>query len=163
MKWILPRKMLSLVVFASWLMMVNSVDPGSLVLAGIIAIAIPLLTRRFWPDYPRVRSRWALLRLLGIFTYDIIISNIQVARLILGPKKKLTPGFLQIPLEPSHPLVIALFANMISLTPGTVSSNVSGDQKVLLVHMLNLESGKAQEEAQAIKERYETPLREIFA
>jgi len=163
MKWIVPRRMLSLVILSSWLMMVNSVDPGSLILGTLIAIAIPLLTRRFWPDYPVVRSKRALLRLLAVFTYDIIVSNIQVARLILGSRKKLSPGFLQIPLEPSHPLVIALFANMISLTPGTVSSNVSGDQKVLLVHMLNLAPGTAPEEASAIKERYETPLREIFA
>jgi multicomponent K+:H+ antiporter subunit E len=83
-----------------------------------------------------------------------------VARLILGPTRRLRPGFIHLPLELESEFAITLLASTISLTPGTVSSNLSADGKTLLIHALDME-----DEARVIahiKRRYEAPLREIF-
>jgi multicomponent K+:H+ antiporter subunit E len=66
-----------------------------------------------------------------------------------------------VPLELQQPFAITLLASIISLTPGTVSANLSGDRRSLLVHDLDVED--ADETAvQRIKQRYEKPLMEIF-
>jgi multicomponent K+:H+ antiporter subunit E len=157
---ILPQPIISATLFVAWLLANNSVAPGHLVLAAVIAFVVPLGTHRFWPEHPRIRSWRSLVRLLAVFLFDVIIANVRVAILILGPTSRLRPRFLRIPLELTSPFSITLLASIISLTPGTVSSNLSADRRTLLVHALDT----ADEEAavHAIKQRYERPLLEVF-
>jgi len=137
-----------------------SISPGNLLLGGLLAILIPLWTTRFWPDAPRARNFPLFIRYVVVFLYDVLIANIQVAYQILIPQKRLKPRFIFIPLEIEHPFTITVFASTISLTPGTVSSHVSDDRKMLIVHALHCEDDEAL--VQEIKNRYERPLKEIF-
>ena len=92
--------------------------------------------------------------------WDIIVSNVEVAIQVVGPLRKLQPGFIVIPLDTSEPLPITLLASSISLTPGTVSVEVAEDRSHLYVHVLNL-ADEAKTIA-TIKQRYEKPLKEMF-
>jgi len=154
------RPTLSLVLLAVWLLAWGEASPGILVLGIVVALGLPPATRRFWPDYPRVRARGALLRLLALFAYDVVAANLVVAKRILGPQARLNPCFVVVPVDIAQPLVTALFANMISLTPGTVSCNISGDGQALLVHVLHCED--AQGLVDGVKARYESRLKEVF-
>ncbi len=81
--------------------------------------------------------------------------------LTYGSELPLTPGSLvRVPLELSHPQSIALLASIITMTPGTVSSDIAADNRTLLVHVLDC-ADPAQVVA-GIKRRYEQPLLEIF-
>jgi len=92
--------------------------------------------------------------------YDILVANVVVARLILGRQESLRPAFVVMPLALHSELAISLLANTISLTPGTVSAYLSADRRCLVVHTLHT---TAPEELLAIiRERYETPLKEIL-
>ena len=101
-----------------------------------------------------------LLRYIAVVLYDILIANIRVAILILGPRSRLHPHFIVLPLELKDPFAITLLASTITLTPGTVSANLSSDRRSLLVHGLSVDD--PDETAAQIKQRYEKALMEIF-
>ena len=157
---LLPQPLTSAALFTFWLLAYNEITVGLVVLGAALAVAIPLVTDPFWPEYPR-RMRYApLLRLLGVVLLDIVIANLRVARLILGPRARLRPAFFVVPVALRDPYPVTLLASIISLTPGTVSANLSGDRRTLLVHGLDV--GDPAEAAATIKERYEAPVREAF-
>jgi multicomponent K+:H+ antiporter subunit E len=85
---------------------------------------------------------------------------VEVARRILGPEAALKPRFVWVPLDIQQPWGIATLAGIITLTPGTVSSDLSADRRYLLVHALNEDDPAAL--VATIKARYERPLMEIF-
>ncbi len=157
---VLPKPRLSILLFVIWVTVQMSVSPGNLLLGLILSVVVPLYTTRFWPDAPKVKNFTLLGRYLFVFLYDVVIANLQVAGWIMGPQDKLNPRFLYIPLDIEHPFTITVFASTISLTPGTVSSHISGDQKMLIVHCLHTDDPDAL--VAEIKERYEQPLKEIF-
>ncbi len=169
-KW-LPTPFMSLLLFVVWLLLNNSFAPGHVLLATFLAVVIPLVVSPFSTKQPRIVKPGLALRHLLLVLYDIITANVQVAILILGPTKKLTPGFVKIPLDLTHSMPITILASTVSLTPGTVSAEVYPlseslsedqitEQRFLLIHVLNLTDEQAL--INTIKQRYEAPLLEIF-
>lgn len=157
---LLPHPILTLVLWFIWLLLNNTLAPGHVVLGLILALMIPMLTTAFWPEKIRLSNPWVLFKFFGVVIWDILVANIIVAKLIIGPNHHLKPGFIFIDLDIQHPLGISILANTISLTPGTVSCDVSEDRKQLKVHALHLESKT--ETIQHIKQRYEAPLIKVF-
>lgn len=156
----LPRPMMTLTLLIIWLLVQMSVSLGNIVLGGFLAILIPIATSRFWPDSPRVKSFPKLAKYLLVFLYDVVVANLQVAVWIMMPQSRLRPRFLYVPIEVKHPFTVTMLASTISLTPGTVSSQLSPDRRLLIVHCLNTKDDD--ETIRTIKERYEKPLKEIF-
>lgn len=157
---ILPHPVLSAMMFVVWSLLQNSVAPGTLVAGAILSIAIPLLTRGFLEDSPQTVRLAPLPGLLVVVLWDILTANIRVAILVLGPMSRIRPHFVEVPLELTSPLALTTLAGIITLTPGTVSANISGDRRTLLVHALSTTDPAAI--ATEIKTRYERPLMEIF-
>ena len=158
---VLPRPGLSLLILGLWLILAPAPTRGQVLIGLGMAVALPLVTRRFWPADVRLRRPGAALRLLGIVLGDIVTANLLVARQVLGPPGALRPGFFEVPLEDDEPFVATLLGSIVSLTPGTVSVDIDRPRRVLLVHALHLEDPAAA--AAQIKARYEVPLREVFA
>lgn len=157
----LPHPLLSAFLVLAWMLLNNSFSAGHFALGLLLGLAIPKLTSAFWPEEVRIRHPGVLARFVALVLYDILVANLVVARLILGRNDRLAPAFIQIPLDLQSPLAISLLANTISLTPGTVSCDLSGDGRTLLVHALHVEDIDA--EIAKIKKRYEAPLREVFS
>lgn len=160
MRRLLPHPLLSAILVVIWLLLVNQITFGHLLLGLILGWAVPLYTARFWPDEVHVKSHLQLLRFALIVLYDILVANIAVAGLILGRQDRLKPVFLVLPLRLQTDVAISLLANTISLTPGTVSTYMSGDRSCLVIHTLHADD--PDEVLQTIRERYETPLKEIL-
>lgn len=159
----LPHPLMSLVLFVSWLLLAMSVGAGQVLLAAAFALAIPLATRRLAPHPARITRPWTVVKLGLVVLGDIVVANVEVARLILGPEIAIRPRFVWVPLSVRHPNAIAALAGIITMTPGTLSSDLSADRRHLLVHAFNApdEAAEAALVAQ-IKSRYEAPLMEIF-
>lgn len=155
----LPSPLMSLALLAGWLLL-NGVSAGSIALGAVLAMAIPKVTARFAPQRPRVGNASTALRLLLVVLWDIVVSNLQVARLILGPERRIEPRFVWLPLDIRDPHGIASLAGIITMTPGTLSADLTDDRRHLLVHALNASDEAAL--VAGIKERYEKPLRVIF-
>ncbi|MCX4186680.1 Na+/H+ antiporter subunit E [Methylophaga sp. OBS4] len=158
---IFPHPLLSFILWFIWLLLNNTVDPAHMILGAVLAIFIPWFTSAFWPEKVRIRRPWLLVKYIVIVLYEILVANVIVAKLILSRQDKLQPGFLHIPLELESPIAIAILANTISLTPGTVTCDLSDDRRSLLVHALHVEDPQAT--VQEIKQMFEKPLQEIFS
>lgn len=159
MRW-LPNPLMSVLLLVVWTLLWHSLAPAVVLLGALIAWAIPLFTHRFWPNPPHVASLRAALRFAPVVVWDIVVANIAVARLILGPPGRLRPRFYRVPIELEDELAITLLGGIISLTPGTVTTDVSEDRKALIVHGLDVPDEA--EAVRTIKNRYEKPLKEIF-
>ncbi|RNF32999.1 Na+/H+ antiporter subunit E [Paracoccus methylarcula] len=158
---IFPHPYLSALLVLIWMLLVNRFAWGSLVFAIILSIAIPALTEPYWPDRARLRNPGRILSYIGLVIWDIIMANIQVAMIVLfKPNRKLQPAWITIPLDLRSPEAITVLASTITLTPGTVSADLSQDGHALLVHCLHAPDPESVIEE--IKSRYEARLTEIF-
>ncbi|MCK8455226.1 Na+/H+ antiporter subunit E [Sphingomonas faeni] len=162
MKRLLPHPALSIMLLIVWLLMANTVTVGGVLLGTVFGLVLPKFTEPFWPDRPRVRFGRALLGYCVIVLFDIVVANFQVARLILFRRNRdLRSRWLVVPIALRTPEAVTVLAATISLTPGTVSSDVSADGRSLLVHALDV--GDEAAEITRIKTRYEARLQRIFA
>jgi multicomponent K+:H+ antiporter subunit E len=162
MRNLLPYPRLSLFVALIWLALVNEVTAGTVLMAVLVGMLVPLVTGRFWPDPPRLRRPLKLAEYLCVVAWDIVVANLQVARLILFvPNDQLRSRYVTVPLALTSPEAITVLAGTITMTPGTVSAELSADGRALLVHGLDVPDPEAL--AAEIKSRYEARLLEIFS
>lgn len=161
LRYLLPHPLLTLTLTVVWILLVNELSAGAVVLGLLLGIVLPFLTRPFWPDRPVLRAPLTALRYLGIVLWDIAVANVQVARLVLFvPNDRLRSAYVVVPLEITSPEAITVLAGTITMTPGTVSVEISSCGRSLLVHGLDVPDPDAL--VADIKSRYERLLLEIF-
>ncbi|MGT2510588.1 Na+/H+ antiporter subunit E [Cupriavidus basilensis] len=160
-KRLFPHPWLSLTLLATWLLLVNRVSPADWALGAFLGWAISLLIGKgLWLRPMRVGRPDLMLRLAAHVLIDIVVANVEVALLVLGPVSRMRPAFIQVPIDVEHELALSALISIVSLSPGTLCAELSDDRRRLLVHVLDLDN-----EANLIalvKSRYEAPLREIF-
>ena len=157
---LLPAPGLSVLLWAAWLMLNGSLSAGQVLLGAALAVALPWFTERLRPERA-VPRHWSLaIGLAAVVLKDIVLSGLEVARRILGPESAISPRFVWVPLDIRDPHGIVALASIVTMTPGTLSSDLSEDRRHLLVHALNVQDEAAL--IADIKSRYETPLRKIF-
>lgn len=104
---------------------------------------------------------YRILQLSLFFAYDLTKSSLKVAAAVLRPGKIKKSGIIEMPLDVESDLEILLVANLISLTPGTLSLDVSDDRKTLYVHAMFAEDPAA--EAQGLKDGMERMVKRVFS
>lgn len=157
----LPHPLLTLMLIVVWQMLVNKLTLGNLLLGTILGLIIPIITSPYWPNRPCLKSVPRILAYVLLVIWDIIVANVQVAYIILfKANANIKPAWISIPLDLRTPEAITVLAGTITLTPGTVSSDLSADGRSLLVHCLDAPDPDAVRDD--IKNRYERRLKEIF-
>jgi multicomponent K+:H+ antiporter subunit E len=161
MKHFLPAPLLSLALFGLWLVLVESLAIGDLLLGVALALAVPVLSAPLRPLPVRIRRPWVLLRLIAAVAHDVVAQNLQVGRGILRAGSRPPHGaFVRIPLQLRDAHGLAALATITTVVPGTVWCELALDRSVLLLHVWDVT-----DEAAFIahyKSRYERPLMEIF-
>jgi len=158
---IFPHPVLSVTLVILWMLLVNRFALGSLVMAVILAIAIPLMTAAWWPDRPRIARPLALIPYMSLVLWDVIVANIQVAKIVLFmPSDQIRSAFITVPIDLDSPEAITLLAGTITMTPGTLTADIASDGKSLLIHSLHAPDPDAVRDD--IKTRYEARLKRIF-
>jgi multicomponent K+:H+ antiporter subunit E len=161
-RWLFPHPLLTLLLAVVWVLLQNKFSAGMAVFGLILGIIIPRLTAIWWPDRP-IRMRLGKMFSYGLVViWDIIVANVEVAWIVLTkPNSKLRPAWVVVPIELRQPEAITILAGTITLTPGTVTADLSADGHSLLVHALHTDDPDAVRDD--IKDRYERRLLEIFA
>jgi len=158
---LLPHPLLTVLVTLVFVFLMNAVTPGVVVLGLILGLAIPLLTAPFWPGRPRLKAPFTIAEYALLALWDIVVSNVEVAKLILFRRgESLRTHYVCVPLDLETPEAIAMLAGTVTMTPGTVSADLSADGRALLVHCLD--TGDPAATVAAIKARYERRLKRIF-
>lgn len=155
-----PAPRLSVVLFLTWLLLNQSVSAGHLALGALLALAVPWALGPLLPEGLEPRRAMVAAKLLVTVLLDIVRSNVEVARRILGPESAIQPRFIWVPLTIRDPYGIVTLAGIITLTPGTLSADLTEDRGHLLVHAFNVDDEAAL--VAQIKERYERPLLQVF-
>ncbi|MDK3019510.1 Na+/H+ antiporter subunit E [Pseudodonghicola flavimaris] len=158
---IFPHPLLTGLLTLVWLLLVNRYSINSLLFGLLLGTVIPFITRPYWPDRPALRNPLKILAYLLIVIWDIVVANFTVARIVLFKSNASRhPAWITIPLELRKPEAITVLAGTITLTPGTVSADLSAEGHYLLVHCLDAPDPDAVRDE--IKTRYERRLMEIF-
>lgn len=156
-----PHPYLSLTLVILWMCLVNRLAVGSLVMAVILGTAIPLITAAWWPGQQRVARPGALIRYIGLVVWDVIVANVQVAKIVLFmPTDRIQSAWITVPLDLHTPEAITILAGTITMTPGTLTADIASDGKSLLIHSLHAPDPAAIRDD--IKTRYESRLKRIF-
>jgi len=162
MKRLFPRPWLTVVLLATWLLLMNDVSPGNIVLGAVLGCAIAFVVGEgLWLPPARFGRPRVLVRLVMHVLIDIVVANVEVALLVLGPTQRLRPAFIEVPLDSTHEIALTALISIVSLSPGTLCAELSDDRTRLIVHVLDLDDEAAL--VALIKTRYEAPLMEIFA
>jgi len=156
----LSHPVVSLLIAATWLLLQQSLAVPQLIAATVLALLLPRLLHGFLGPATRLRAPGTVLRFTALVLWDIVVSNLTVARLVLDPRADPQPAWVPVPLALTHPAAITLLASVITTTPGTVSCVVDEARGEILVHALDCADAAGM--AAQIKQRYEAPLMEIF-
>jgi multicomponent K+:H+ antiporter subunit E len=162
MRLLLPYPIASASFLAFWLLLNQSLSLGHLLLGAAAGLVGGWSLAALKQPKARPRQLATMVRLAGLVFADIVRSNIAVARIILGVKRRgYTSGFVEIPLELRDPYGLATLACIITSTPGTLWVEFDSATGTLIIHVLDLIDKTTW--VRTIKGRYERALLEIFA
>lgn len=103
---------------------------------------------------------WHWIAFIGFSLWEIVKANLAVSRIVLSPQMNVRPGIVAVPLDIKSEAGITVLANLITLTPGTVSMDVSTDKKTIYIHTLNVDN--PDELRREIKEVFERRVMELL-
>lgn len=150
----------NLALAAVWALAVGELTLGNLLIGFALGYVVLWLVRGLLgtQDYC-ARILW-IIEFMLYFLWELVKANLRVAFDVVTPRHYMRPGILALPLDAESDMEITLLANTISLTPGTLSLNVSDDRKVLYIHHMYISDPKQQK--QALKHGFERRLLRIL-
>ncbi|ODT74843.1 MAG: Na+/H+ antiporter subunit E [Pelagibacterium sp. SCN 64-44] len=160
MRRLLPHPILAGLLLVLWLVMQQSLSPGNILLGVLIAIGVSLAARPVLVEKVTVRRPLKVLQLLVVTGLDIIRSNIDVLVILFQPRLAPKSHFVEIELELTDNFALAIFACIITATPGSAWLQYSRQRSCVLIHVFNVDDAEAW--ARTTKARYEPLLMEIF-
>ena len=120
-----------------WALLTGEVSVGSLATGFLLGyVALVLLYPATGKKSSYFQKTLQFIRFALFFTKELIVSSYRVAIDVVKPLPLMRPGVVGIPLDAETDLEITLLANIISLTPGTLSLDVSPDRKTLYIHAM---------------------------
>ncbi len=145
---------LNLFFVVAWVGLTQEITLGNLVTGFILGYLLLRFTHGF--------SKGRIFPFIGFFIRELFVANFRVAYEVIVPTSMQTmrPGIIAVPLDLESAEEITLMANFITLTPGTLSMDVSDDCKTLFVHAMHIDDAEAFK--RDLKERLETRIAEVW-
>ena len=142
-----------------WMFMTVSFSPAGFAIGFLVGLGIIILMRRFF-SYRLYTSRvWAVIFLVLLFLKELLMSSIQVLRIVIKPNMNLKPAIFELETELKEDWEITLLSALITLTPGTLVVGISNDQKRLFIHALDFED--IDDAVNSIKDTFERAILEV--
>jgi len=144
----------------AWVALTGQFTPTNFIAGFVLAYLIMGLSQQIMKTgnyFTKVRS------VLGFFLFfirELIVAGLRVAYRALSPRLNVQPAVVAVPLEVTTNAEITLLANLITLTPGTLSLDVSSDRKVIYIHAFNV--GDVDQFRREIKDGFERRLLEVM-
>src|SRR5690606_28256386 len=152
--------LINILLALAWGAVTGSFDEVNLLFGFALgALALILIREQVGTGTYFARAGKVLI-LCAIFLYELVMSAVRVARIVVRPKIELQPGIIAYPLDVDRDFEITMLANLITLTPGTLSVDVSEDRKTLYVHCIDVPDPQAT--IDDIKRSFECRILEAF-
>ncbi len=150
---------LNLIIAFVWMFLNNAWNSVSFASGYLIGLLFMFVFRRFFQTDFYLQKLWAILYLLQLFLKELMLSNIAVIRQILRPKLNIRPGIFALTTDLKNDWEITTLACLISLTPGTLTLEVSMDQRTLYIHAMDIHDAEVLVEQ--IKGTFEKAIKEV--
>jgi len=150
---------LNLVLAVVWATITGTFTPVNM-LAGFVigSFAIGVLRLQYETKY--FLRGWYIVKLVWLFLYELVLSAFRVAADVLRPRMSFKPGIIALPLTTDDDVQITVLANLITLTPGTLSVDVSTDKTTLYVHAMRADDPDGL--IQDLREGFERQIKETL-
>jgi multicomponent Na+:H+ antiporter subunit E len=150
---------LNLIIAIIWMFLQESYTFNDFLLGYLLGIWMLFLLRRFIPGEFYLKRVIAIIYLIFLFLKELVLANIEVLKLVYQPKLSLEPGIFALPTELKSNWEITLLANLITLTPGTLSVAVSNDNRLIYIHAVDIPD--VEDTITQIKETFEKAIMEV--
>jgi len=144
-----------------WVAMNGELSATNLVVGFALGFLVLFFARHVVGSPSYVMKAWQVASLFLFFVWEMFKANLRVAFDVLTPRHRMRPGLLAVPLDARTDAEITLLANLISLTPGTLSLDVSKDRRVLYIHMMYIDED-LDTERNKIKRGFERRVLEVL-
>jgi multicomponent Na+:H+ antiporter subunit E len=151
--------LLNLILALTWAALQGELNAVNLVIGFLISAAIIYLFRRMFFGRVYFKKVGLGLTMALVFIKELLKSNIAVLRVVLSPRLRVRSGVIAVPTELTNDVALTMLANMITLTPGTLTLDISPDRRYLYVHTLNLDD--PEDVKHEIHMAFEVYLREL--
>jgi multicomponent Na+:H+ antiporter subunit E len=143
-----------------WAAVMGSIDPANLIVGFVFAYLVLWLSRPALGETSYFRKAPQAIGFALFFIKELIISNVRVAHDIVTPKSHMRPAIVAVPLDVTSDEEITMLANVVTLTPGTLSLDVSPDRRTLYVHGMFVDD--PEDFRREIKDGFELRVRELL-
>ncbi|MFD2926046.1 Na+/H+ antiporter subunit E [Halobacillus naozhouensis] len=150
---------INLILAAMWMFLSETYNVKTFIVGYLLGIALLFLLQRFIPDAFYMKKAGKVIKLILLFIRELILSNIDIVKHVYRPKLDIQPGIFALPTELKSNWEITLLANLITLTPGTLSLVISDDYSVIYVHAMDI--ADVEESISEIKETFEKAIMEV--
>lgn len=150
---------LNLLIAFLWMFLSESYTIVTFFLGYVLGLVLLFFLGRFIPDTFYFNRIYRIFKLILLFIKELIVSTWSIAKLVYKPKLDVQPGIYTLPTELRTNWEITLLANLISLTPGTLSVSVSDDNTKIYIHAMDLPD--VEKEIESIKQTFEKAIMEV--
>lgn len=152
--------LLNILLAIAWAALTGSFEPVDLIFGYLLGYLVLWVLSRLGKPVNYFRRIPLTLGLAGRFLLDLLQANLRMVGIILSPKMKLRPAVVAVPLILTSEPAIILLANLMTLTPGTLTLDISTDRRMLYIHTVFLDD--PEQFKQQLIEGYEQRLKELF-
>jgi multicomponent Na+:H+ antiporter subunit E len=152
--------LLNLLLALAWGALTGQFYPANLLFGYLLGLLLLWIIFRNQKDQRYFSRVPKIVEFLLFFLRELIVANLRVARTVLSPRLKIRPGVIAVPLDLETDAEITLLTNLLTLTPGNLSLDVSTDHRILYIHTMDFSD--ANEFRSQIKEGFERRLMEIM-
>jgi multicomponent Na+:H+ antiporter subunit E len=152
--------LLNILLALAWVALTGQLTPLNFGFGFVLGYLLLWLVRRATGEVGYFGKVGRVLNFAGFFIWQLLLANVRVTYEILTPAHTMRPAVVAVPLDVTRPAAVTLLANLITLTPGTLSLDISPNGRTLYVHALHVRD--ADLFRQEIKEGFERYVKEIF-
>lgn len=150
----------NLVLALTWGAMTGSFEVDNLLIGFAIGFVVLYVSQRRHGQARYAAKVGTIIGFLGFYLWELLLANLRVAHDVITPRHLGRPGIVAIPLDARTDAEITLVANLLTMTPGDLSIDVSTDRRVLYVHRMYLDDVHATR--RDIKEGFERRVLEVM-
>lgn len=151
--------LLNIIIAVLWMFLSETYTFSAFFSGYLIGILLLLLFDRMIPDVFYVSRIWKVIKLMILFSRELILSNIQILKYVYKPQLNLQPVIFSFELTLRKNWEITLLANLITMTPGTLSVAISEDNSTLFIHAMD--ESMVHDAKNTIKNTFERTIREV--
>lgn len=150
---------INIIISIMWMFLSETYTVVSFLSGYLLGILLLFLLRRFIPGRFYIVTLFKIIKLILIFTRELISSNIAIVKLVYQRAPVYEPGIFALPTDLKTDWEITLLANLITLTPGSLSVSISDDQSKIYVHAMDID--EVEKSIVDIKNTFEKAIMEV--